>query len=278
MELRHLDELSPLSRLRRGVALGAHRVAGLPSLIRAPAAPLAQGDWPLLQGQRRVSLVSDDEDVDPRLEAGKRVNVSLAAPCFDGLALGPDAPLSFWRQLGRIDRDRGFVAGRELRGGCVVPALGGGICLLANALFQLGAGLGWEVLQRHGHTLEARPCTDAIWGLDATVSWPQVDLRLRPTHPVRLRVFVEEDSLVLQVHARQAAPQVRLRAVVDHVEEHHGALFRSNVLLRDIDGRTELLAHNRKRLLHGLGFERTCLSCERPACAAREADLDRVVA
>ena len=83
---------------------------------------------------------------------------------------------------------------------------------------------------------------------------------------------------MLQVHGRRPAPRVTLRAVVDHLEEDAGVLYRSNVLLRDMDGRTELLAHNRKRLLHGQGFERTCLSCEQHACAAREADLDRVVA
>ena len=36
--------------------------------------------------------------------------------------------------LGRITARKGFVLGREIREGCVVPTVGGGICQLSNAL------------------------------------------------------------------------------------------------------------------------------------------------
>lgn len=275
MDLRTRDQLSRLQRWRTTVARRVHQARGLPSLMGRRAAPLATGDWPVLQLEHRVGLVSTDRD--PRLEEGKRVNVALAAPCFDGLALGPDAPLSFWTQLGHIRRERGFVAGRELRGGCVVPALGGGICLLANALYEVGVRLGWVVLQRAGHTMEAIPSTAEVWGLDATVSWPQVDLRMQPGRPVRLQVFIEGDELVLQVRGTVDAPEVRVWGVADEVTVEGGVRFRQNVVLRQVGNRTEVLARNRKRLVEGEHIERSCLSCGETACASREADLDRVV-
>ncbi len=72
---------------------------------------------------------------DPRLEAGKRRNVELAATAFHGVATSAARPLSFWRTLGPATAARGFAWGMELRSGCAVPAIGGGLCLLSNALF-----------------------------------------------------------------------------------------------------------------------------------------------
>lgn len=113
----------------------------------------------------RVPLLRRDPAADPRLEAGKRVNVALAACAFDGLLLTPAQPLSFWRTLGRVTPEAGFQLGMELRGGCIVPTVGGGVCLLSNALFAMAARLGWAVLERHGHSLEAVPPTDGgPWG------------------------------------------------------------------------------------------------------------------
>lgn len=119
----------------------------------------AAGDFPFLLHACDVPLHRHDSAADPVLELGKRHNVALAAPYFDGLELAPDRPFSFWRALGRITRARGFRHGMELRGGCIVPALGGGICLLSNALFRMACELGWTILERHGHTLDATPPT-----------------------------------------------------------------------------------------------------------------------
>ncbi len=44
---------------------------------------------------------------------------------------------SYWRAAGRASRAKGYVIGRELRQGCVIPTVGGGICQLTNALSRI---------------------------------------------------------------------------------------------------------------------------------------------
>src|ERR1041384_1083314 len=123
-----------------------------------------------------VPVLRADGFAHPALEQGKRRNLELAVPYFDGLLVTPQGTLSFWRVLGRASESRGFSWGMELRGGCVTPAIGGGLCLLSNAIFELAVRSGWRIIERHGHSLEAMPPAAGTVPLDATVAWPDVDL------------------------------------------------------------------------------------------------------
>ncbi len=203
---------SRLETLSWNLRVGAHqaRRLGLWALQSARFPALQQagpGDYTHLHGRKSIPLRRTDEDAHPLLEQGKITNLRLAAVAFDGLALGPGRPLSFWKTLGRMSARGGFVHGMELRAGCLVPALGGGICLLSNALFDMGARLGWQVLERHGHTLEAVPSWNRPWGMDATVLWPYVDLRLEPRWDCRLSLRVRNEVLLLEVWGREPFPE-----------------------------------------------------------------------
>ena len=230
-------------------------------------------NYPVSLLTRRLPLRRLDADAHPLLEDGKVTNLKLAAPCFDGLELGPGKPLSFWRALGRITAQRGFQHGMELRAGCVVPALGGGLCLLSNALFDLAARLDWVIHERHGHTVEATPTWSRPWGMDATVFWPYVDLRIEPRVPCLLRVRVENETLVLEVLARHPwNGRVELESRCNAID---GAV-RSNQVWRrrfSADGALlgeEMVAENRKQILHaGPQRRRNCLTCGETGCRAR---------
>lgn len=216
----------------------------------------------------RVAIARGDGD--PRLEAGKRHNLRLAAPAFDGLALTPARPLSFWRALGPTTAARGFRAGIEVRGGCVVPSLGGGLCLLSNALFTVAVELGWPILERHGHSIAlAEPRA-----LDATVAWPHVDLRIAPrTGRAVLAVRVDDDALVVEVWA--AAPaRAQVAVVVEEAreEDRDGARWRRLRVRRRVVDRAviedRVIVDDVKRVLAPAhGALRTCLSCDEVACA-----------
>lgn len=222
--------------------------------------------------EERVPIRRNDADSHPRLEEGKVRNLRLAAPHFDGLELRPGQPFSFWRTLGRITARRGFDYGMELRGGCIVPSLGGGICLLSNALFVMAARLGWKILERHGHTMEAVPSHTRPWGLDATVFWPYVDLRVEPRSSVRLGVAVAGQELVIRVDSSLATfERVELKAVDNRVSDG----WRENKLLRRRsapDGSLiaeEIIGCNRKKILHSSQRRRNCLTCGEQGCKAR---------
>lgn len=251
---------------------------------------LTPGRWPapelasdpslgVLLAAHRVDLARADPEADPVLEEGKQHNLRLAAPAFDGLWVTPERPLSFWRVLGRLTEAAGYRYGLSLRGGCLTPSLGGGICLLANALFELTARQGWHVHERFGHTMEAvPPLPGTLWGMDATVAWPYVDLVVAPREgPVRLGARVAEGQLRLTLHG-QSPPRTRSRLWAEddtRVETPEGQV-RTNRILRRVEALATgevleegVVAENRRRLLNPEERQRTCRTCGETACHAR---------
>lgn len=235
---------------------------------------------PVILSARRL-----DADTTPLFEAGKQHNLALAAPAFDGLVLGPGQSLSFWRTLGRVTAERGYVSGMALEEGCIVPSLGGGLCLLSNALFELAVRSGWSIVERHGHSMEAvPPGPGRVWGLDATVAWPHVDLVIEPTVPTRLSVALVDDRLVVGgAAARAQRDAFVLCSEEDRIADDAGGRVRENRLIRrrlDACGQhivTDVVAVNRKRLLDSNARRRSCLSCGEPQCDRRAGHLSRMV-
>lgn len=140
------------------------------------------------------------------LVAGKIENLRIAARKLNGIVVPAGGTFSFWRQVGPPRRRRGFVDGRELREGCLVPSPGGGLCQLSNALYDAALQAGFEILERHAHT-QVIPGSLAELGRDATVFWRHVDLRFRANTPWHLTVVLEADRLVVAIHGPVPAPE-----------------------------------------------------------------------
>lgn len=249
-------------------------------------------DFPFLLYACEIPLRRDDSAADPLLDDGKRHNVALAAPHFDGVELTADRPFSFWRNLGRITRSRGFRHGMELRGGCIVPALGGGICLLSNALFRMACELGWTIHERHGHTMEAAPplefapivCRGVTrderasqpspvpWGMDATVFWPHVDLRFAPrSGRARLDVTVVGDVLRIAAHGDAPMPDVAVT-----LESANDSIDAPESRKRPIDRQPGATAIRRNRVVRRIVCRSTGRSLAREIVAEnRKRLLDR---
>lgn len=157
--------------------------------------------------ERRSLLWRDGRDEELRLVAGKVENLRIARRAFDGVVVPAGAVFSFWKQLGRPTRGRGFVQGREIRAGCVVPVVAGGLCQLSNALAACALEAGMTLVERHGHTARIERDAGAP-DVDATVSWNYVDLRVVAPFAWRLEVTLTGDELVVRVraaHPRAAA-------------------------------------------------------------------------
>src|SRR5438105_883560 len=165
--------------------------------------------------EHRTPLWREARDDEFPLVAGKVHNLRIARSPFDGVVVRAGCVFSFWRQLGRPSRWRGFVEGREVRAGCVVPTIAGGLCQLSNALAGCASDCGITLLERHKHTArlmheplgnDARPES-----LDATVLWNYVDLRFVPTFDVRIEVELTADEFVVRMRA------ARGEAVIGHM-------------------------------------------------------------
>jgi hypothetical protein len=144
------------------------------------------------------------------LVAGKVENLRVAARALHGIELPAGRPFSFWAQVGRPSARRGFVLGREVRHGCVVPTIAGGICQLSNLLHAAARQAGVEILERHAHSQGVAPP-----GADATVLWSYLDLRLRAPFALRVEVELSADALVVRLrgHAPRTSSGPQLVAL-----------------------------------------------------------------
>ncbi len=166
--------------------------------------PGAPADYPLILAESRTRLWSDPHPGERAMQLGKVQNLRAALRRLDRIALDQGALFSFWRQIGRATARRGFVAGRMLQQGCLVPATGGGLCQLSNALYDVALQAGCEIVERHAHS-RIVPGSAAAFGRDATVAWNYVDLRFRAKQPLLLEARLTRDSLVLRLRGREAA-------------------------------------------------------------------------
>jgi vancomycin resistance protein VanW len=132
------------------------------------------------------------------LNAGKIQNLRAAISGLDGIEVGAGEVLSFWRQVGKPLRRRGFVEGRELREGCMIATVGGGLCQLSNALHEAALDAGLDVVERHAHT-RIVPGSRAEAGRDATVFWNYLDFRIRSPRPFRIEARLSADELELTI-------------------------------------------------------------------------------
>jgi len=193
-------------RLRRRVADALKR-----DLKRWPAgAPL-----PHVWSEAVSVLDTVGADEDRALVLGKIQNLRVALRSIDGVQVAAGHLFSFWTQVGQARRGRGYVKGRELREGCIVPAVGGGLCQLSNALYQAALDAGLDIVERHAHS-RIIPGSAAQSGRDATVFWNYVDLRFRCAESFGISARIEDAQLHVRIlkHTPRAVPAPRLASIV----------------------------------------------------------------
>ena len=166
--------MSPRARLglrRAGVAVAlafsfAHAVpdaaADAPSATPAPARTTL--------GRFTTTYAHDAE------HHARAFNVELAAEAIDGRVLAPGATLSFNDVVGERTAAFGFEKATVLRDRMIAEGTGGGTCQVASTLHAAALLAGMEVVARAPHS---RPSGYIRMGLDATVVFPKVDLKLR---------------------------------------------------------------------------------------------------
>jgi vancomycin resistance protein VanW len=161
--------------------------------------PVLPADAVLLaRDERPLYALAEPRERD--LELGKVQNLRVGAAAIDGLLIEAGETFSFWRAAGRATRAKGYVIGRELRQGCMIPTVGGGLCQLTNALSRIAHAAGMAIIERHSHS--ARPDGLFVDGAtDATVFWNYIDFRFRAPRRVRIGARLTETMLVVRLDA-----------------------------------------------------------------------------
>jgi vancomycin resistance protein YoaR len=189
-------------RLARGVQ---DRTKGL---VRFPAAAFDTGDDVLAESITRL-FTPESVGAERVLTLGKIENLRIAAQRLHGVVIPAHQTFSFWRHVGRVTRRAGYVRGREIREGCLVPSIGGGLCQLSNALYDAALRAHFTIVERHAHTAIVAGSFAAA-GRDATVFWNYVDLRFRAAVDVQIEATLTADSLIVRFRGSCAETQVAI--------------------------------------------------------------------
>jgi hypothetical protein len=158
--------------------------------------------WPVISEWRSALWDAHAPASEWPLSAGKVQNLRIAASALNGITVPAGEVFSFWKHIGRVRRARGFAVGREVREGCVIPTLGGGLCQLSNALATCAAQAGFTLVERHGHTAVLGTGRPEL--VDATVFWNYVDLRVRSDLSWRIEAVLTDTELVVRLRGTRA--------------------------------------------------------------------------
>ncbi len=168
---------------------------------RWPQSSRAQNDQ--VWGEVLSPLYLAEHEDQRQLVLGKVENLRVAVRAFDGIEVPANGTFSFWAQLGRPVARRGFVPGREMREGCIIPTIGGGLCQMSNALYQAALEAGLEIVERRGHS-QVIDGSAAQAGRDATVFWNYVDLRFRSARGMRIEAVMDGEQLRVRILKAEA--------------------------------------------------------------------------
>jgi len=159
---------------------------------------IVDGGFQTIIAQSQTALRTDTTSGETLLQTGKIENLRIACRALDGTVIPAGEEFSMWRQLGAPRSSRGYVLGRMLQQGCMIPAIGGGLCQLSNALYDVALQAHCRIIERHAHS-KIVPGSSAAFGRDATIAWNYVDLRFSPPHDIQLYARLTRDRLIIRL-------------------------------------------------------------------------------
>ena len=113
-------------------------------------------------------------------EEYRNINQGRAAELINGTVLEPGELFSFNGTVGERTRANGFTVGFIISNGVFAQDLGGGVSQVATTTFNAAFFAGLKDVEHKPHSfyIDRYPV-----GREATVAWPDVDLRFRNTTP-----------------------------------------------------------------------------------------------
>ena len=136
------------------------------------------------------------------LTAGKIENLRIAIKKLNGIEISANEVFSFWKHIGNPNFGQGYVVGREIREGCIVPTIAGGLCQLSNALYDAALKANFNIIERHKHTKVIKGSL-AEKDRDATVKWNYIDLRFKSSFDFRIETELSSDKLIVSFKSKQ---------------------------------------------------------------------------
>lgn len=126
--------------------------------------------------------------------AGRLANMELACQMLNGIRIKPHSVFSMFRIIGDPQPSRGFQLGPVIAAKGLDTTIGGGLCQISTALFNVALLAGCDILEQHNHSKD-------IWGdgrfvplgKDAAYVFSRWDLQFR-------NLFNSDLALLMQVN------------------------------------------------------------------------------
>lgn len=125
-------------------------------------------------------------------------NLRVASKTIDGVVIPDGGVFSFNTIVGTRDESTGYKEAMVILQGMFKPGIGGGICQVSSTLYNLFLTANLPIVERHNHSLTVAYVPP---GLDATVSYPVYDLRVKNNTggPMVVRIYIQGNKLVSQL-------------------------------------------------------------------------------
>jgi vancomycin resistance protein YoaR len=139
----------------------------------------------------------------------QRQNIAIAAQRLNGDIIEPGERFSFNEVVGPRTARRGYQAAPSYIADGSPKTLGGGICLLSSAVYNLALKAGFKIDERHAHL---RPVKSVLPGLDAAIWYGQADMAFtnNSRQPVKLQAIIQDNSLKLMLLGKTTSLNYRL--------------------------------------------------------------------
>jgi vancomycin resistance protein YoaR len=187
-----LDVWASLPALEAGARQGVAKLALVNVAVPASVTQQTLGidDISTVMGHHLTKFPVTDRD--------RNFNLKLAASKLNGVVLKPGEELSFNAQVGERSEKEGYKIAHVITAGEMVDGLAGGTCQISTTLFGAAFFAGLDIVKMTNHS---RPSAYTPLGFDATVVWPNTDLKLKNPYefPVVIHYRVANGEALVEI-------------------------------------------------------------------------------
>ncbi len=128
----------------------------------------------------------------------RNFNLKLAASKINGFVMKPGQEFSFNGVVGERSEKEGYKVAHVITAGEMVDGLAGGLCQISTTLFGASFFAGLDIVKTITHS---RPSVYTPLGFDATVVWPNTDLKLANSYefPVAIHYRVAGGEATVEI-------------------------------------------------------------------------------
>ena len=141
----------------------------------------------------------------------REINVGQAAKYMDGKILKPGEIFSMNETIKERTTKNGYVKGIYIgEGGRFDFGLGGGVSIITSATWNAAFYAGLERIEQRAHSVHIARYPA---GLEATVSWPRLDLKFRnnTNNNVLIKALAERDGITISMYGTKIYDRVTSR-------------------------------------------------------------------